>query len=488
MTAPATTRQLIPNFVGGAWTTPSHTESLIVDDPTTGDAIARVPLSGAGEVDAAVAAAKRAFPDWRATPAVERARVMFRFKALLETHLDHLAESLTREHGKLVDDSRGEVRRGIENVEHACGVPTLMMGRTLEDIAAGIDCETIHQPLGVFAGITPYNFPVMIPLWFWPYAVATGNTYVLKPSEQDPITHQRVVELAVEAGLPPGVLNVVHGGRDAVEALLGHPDVVGISFVGSSQTARTIYAGAAATGKRVQALGGAKNHMVVFPDADYDFVTEAVVSSIFGAAGQRCLAGSVVVGVQDAYEPIRERVVDRAASLRLGSGLDDGVDMGPVVSAQHADRIRGYVDEGCREGAKLLLDGRNAKVDALPNGHWVGATVFDGVTPGMTVGREEIFGPVACLNRANSLEEALALIHQNRYGNATSIFTSSGGTAREFRYRAGISMIGVNIGVVAPMAFFPFGGSRGSFYGDLKAQGQDAIDFFTDKRVIISRW
>ena len=459
-----------------------------MEDPATGEVICHVPLSTAADVDRAVGAAQNAFPAWRETPPVERARILFRLKGLLEQHLDELAENLTREHGKAVAESRGEVRRGIESVEHACGIPTLMMGTTLEDVAPGVDCETIRQPLGVFAGITPYNFPVMIPMWFWPYAVATGNTFVLKPSEQDPLTHQRIVELAGEAGLPPGVLNVVHGDRDVVSALIEHPDVAGISFVGSSDVARSIYAKAAASGKRVQAFGGAKNHMVVFPDADYDYVTEAVVSSVFGSTGQRCLAGSVVVGIGEAYAPIRERIVDRASALRLGSGLDSDVDMGPLISEKHANRVREFIDRGAAEGAKLLLDGRGASVKAYPRGHWVGPTVFDEVRPDMTIGREEIFGPVVGFTQARSLDDALAMIHANRYGNATSIFTSSGRTAREFRYRAGISMIGVNIGVAAPMAFFPFGGSRGSFYGDLKAQGHDAIEFYTDKRVVISRW
>ena len=476
------------NYIGGEWVGSSGTRSLPVEDPATGEVLRHVPLSTAADVDSAVGAAQDAFPGWRETPPVERARILFRLRGLLEHHLDDLAENLTREHGKAVAESRGEVRRGIENVEHACGIPTLMMGTTLEDVAPGVDCETIRQPLGVFVGITPYNFPVMIPMWFWPYAVATGNTFVLKPSEQDPLTHQRIVELAGEAGLPPGVLNVVHGDRDVVSALIEHPDVAGISFVGSSDVARSIYAKAAASGKRVQALGGAKNHMVVFPDADYDYVTEAVVSSVFGSTGQRCLAGSVVVGIEDAYAPIRERILDRASALRLGNGLDSDVDMGPVISEKHANRVREFIDQGAAEGAKLLLDGRGASVKAYPRGHWVGPTVFDEVRPDMSIGREEIFGPVVGFAQVRSLDDALAMIHANSYGNATSVFTSSGRTAREFRYRAGISMIGVNIGVAAPMAFFPFGGSRGSFYGDLKAQGHDAIEFYTDKRVVISRW
>ena len=476
------------NYVGGDWTRAQATESLPVTDPATGEVLGRVPLGGRAEVAAAVAAAKKAFPLWRSVPVVDRVQVLFRLKALLEQHLDELAETMTREHGKIREESAGEVRRGIESVSHACAIPTLMMGETLENIAPGIDCETIRQPLGVFAVVTPYNFPVMIPLWFWPFAIATGNTVVLKPSERDPLTHQRVVELAALAGLPPGVLNVVHGDGRAVQALLEHPDIAGVSFVGSSPVAKSLYAAAAASGKRVQALGGAKNHMIVLPDADYDATAKAVVSSVYGSAGQRCLAGSVVVAVGEAFRPIRERILDGAAALRLGSGLDPAVTMGPVISEPHRERIARYVSEGEKQGATLLLDGRGATVPGFPAGHWFGPTVFEDVRPDMAIGREEIFGPVAGLARAASLEDALTLVHRNPYGNAISLFTASGASAREFRYRAGISMIGVNIGVVAPMAFFPFGGSRGSFYGDLKAQGKDAIEFYTDKRVVISRW
>ncbi len=395
---------------------------------------------------------------------------------------------MTREHGKIREESAGELKRGIESVAHACAIPTLLMGDTLENIAPGIDCETMRQPLGVFAIVTPYNFPVMIPLWFWPVAVACGNTVVLKPSERDPLTHQRVVDLAVQAGLPAGVLNVVHGDGRVVEALLEHPDIRGVSFVGSSPVARTIYTKASAQGKRVQALGGAKNHMIVLPDADYDATTRSVLSSIYGSTGQRCLAGSIVVGVGEAYGPVRERVLDGAAAFRLGHGLEAGITMGPVISAPHRNRIKDFVGLGERDGARLLLDGRSASVTGYPAGHWFGPTVFEDVHPDMAIGREEIFGPVAGLTRASSLEEAIALVHRNPYGNAISLYTTSGVAAREFRYRAGISMIGVNIGVVAPMAFFPFGGSRGSFYGDLKAQGKDAIAFFTDQRVVISKW
>lgn len=463
-------------------------ESLEIRDPATGELLGRTPLSNRADVGAAVHAAREAFPGWRTTPPVERARVLFRLKGLLDAHKDELARDLTREHGKTVAESLGEIQRGIENIEHVCGIPTLLMGETIEDVASGIDCETVRQPLGVFAAITPYNFPVMIPLWFWPYAVATGNTVVLKPSEQDPLTHQKVVDLATDAGLPRGVLNVVHGGREAVEAILEHPHIAGVSFVGSSATARYVYAKAAEEGKRVQALGGAKNHMIVLPDADLEATMDAVVSSVFGAAGQRCLAGSVVVAVADAYRPAREGLLERAAALRVGYGLEDATDMGPVISRHHRDRVVCYIDEGERDGVDLPIDGRRCVVERFPEGHWVGPTVMEHVTPDMSVGREEIFGPVVGLTQAGSLEEALGLVHRIRYGNAISLFTTSGRAAREFRYRADISMIGINIGVVAPMAFFPFGGSRGSFYGDLKAQGRDAVTFYTDKRVVISRW
>ena len=479
---------LIPNFIGGAWTPSSATEHLPVLNPASGEELGRTPLSKRADVDAAVRAATAAFPAWRATPAVERARVLFRLKALMDEHREELARDLVREHGKVLAETRGEVQRGIENVEHACGVPTLMMGETAEDIAPGIDCETVRQPLGVFAIITPYNFPVMIPMWFWPYAVATGNTVVLKPSEQDPLTHQKVVELAAKAGLPPGVLNVVHGGQEVVAAVCDHPDVVGVSFVGSSRVAEIVYRRATAAGKRAQCLGGAKNHIIVLPDADMDHTVDACLQSVYGSTGQRCLAGSIFVGVGDAWKPLRERMLDGASSMRLGDGLDPETDMGPVISARHRDRVVDFIAQGERDGARLSLDGRGAAVPHLPGGNWIGPTVFEDVSFETSLGTEEIFGPVACLNRAASLDEAIAWMRSSRYGNACSIFTTSGKAARRFRYEAGISMIGVNIGVAAPMAIFPFGGAKGSFYGDLKAQGRDAVSFYTDARVVISRW
>jgi malonate-semialdehyde dehydrogenase (acetylating)/methylmalonate-semialdehyde dehydrogenase len=479
---------IVQNYVGGGWRAASAADTLPITNPASGEVIGRVPLSSAADVDAAVQAAKAAFPMWRGTPAPERARVLFRLKMLLEEHKEDLAVQLTQEHGKILAETRGEVQRGIENVEHACGVPTLMMGDTVEEISRGIDSASWRQPIGVFGVITPYNFPVMIPLWFWPYAVATGNTVVLKPSEQDPLTHQKIVDLAHQAGLPDGVLNVVHGGQEAVESICDHPDIVGVSFVGSSNVARIVYTRASAAGKRVQTLGGAKNYLIVLPDADMEATLDACAGSIFGSSGQRCLAGSVVVGVGEAHAQIRERLLDHAASIRVGDGLDPSTQMGPVISEAHRNRVRSFIDQGVAEGATLSLDGREATVPGLEGGYWVGPTVFEDVSPDMSIGAEEIFGPVASVSRADTVEDAIALMHASRYGNACSIFTTSGRAAREFRYQAGISMIGVNIGVAAPMAFFPFGGSKQSFFGDLKAAGKDGISFFTDQRVVISRW
>jgi malonate-semialdehyde dehydrogenase (acetylating)/methylmalonate-semialdehyde dehydrogenase len=476
------------NYIGGAWVAPAAGDHLELTNPATGEPLGSVPLSGASAVNDAVAAAQAAFGKWRETPPVVRARYLFKLKFLMEQHFEELAEIVTRENGKTLDEAKGSVRRAIENVEHACGIPTLMMGRTLEDVAAGIDCEYVRQPLGVFAAITPFNFPAMVPCWFWPYALATGNTFILKPSEQVPFSPTRLVELAHEAGIPAGVLNLVHGAKDAVNALLAHPGIAGISFVGSSPVARYVYQEAAKHGKRVQALGGAKNHVVVLPDADLDRAVANVTESMFGCAGQRCLAGSVVAAAGKAYEPFRERLLAAAKGLRVGYGLDPGVTMGPVVSARHKERVLSYVDSGRTEGATLLLDGRATKVDQHPRGHFVGPTVFDDVRPEMTIGKEEIFGPVASVTHVRDLDAGIELVQRSPFANATSIFTQSGKAAREFRYRVGVSMIGVNIGVAAPMAFFPFGGTKGSFFGDLKAHGQDSVEFYTDKKVVISRW
>ncbi len=476
------------NFIGGEWVESSATSHHEVVNPATGEVLGQTPLSGAAEVDQAVAAARDAFTTWRRVPPVVRVRYLFKLRALMEERFEDLAATVTRENGKTLPESRGSVQRGIENVEHACGIPTLMMGQTLEDIATGIDCEFVRQPIGVCAAITPFNFPAMVPLWFWPYAIATGNTFILKPSEQVPLTAALLVELAAEAGLPPGVLNMVHGGKDAVNALLAHPGIAAISFVGSSPVAKHVYTEAAATGKRVQALGGAKNHIVIMADADMDQAVANITESIFGCAGQRCLAGSVMLAPGKAYEPFREKLLASAKSLKMGYGLDEGVTLGPVVSARAKERVTAMIDSGESEGAALLLDGRGAAVADYPKGSFVGPTVFDGVEPSMRIGHEEIFGPVASVMQVEDLDDAIAKVHASGFANATSIFTTSGRSAREFRYNVGVSMIGVNIGVAAPMAFFPFGGTKGSFYGDLKVHGQDSVQFYTDKKVVISRW
>jgi malonate-semialdehyde dehydrogenase (acetylating)/methylmalonate-semialdehyde dehydrogenase len=447
-----------------------------------------VPLSGSNDVDRAVTVARNAFETWRRVPMVQRARYLFRYKALLERHKEELARLITLEHGKTLDESRGDVRRGIENVEHACGVPTLMMGDSLEDISAGIDCETIRQPIGVFAAITPFNFPAMVPLWFWPYAVAAGNTFIVKPSELCPLTQKRMFELAEEAGFPAGVLNLVNGDKEVVEALIDHPGIAGISFVGSTRVARLVYERSAAAGKRVQALGGAKNHIIVMPDADLEKTINIVTESCFGCAGQRCLGGSVVVAVGEVYEQLRDGLVAAAERIVVGDGLESGTMMGPVVSARHKDRIESFLVNAVAEGGKLIVDGRGVTVKDYPAGNWLGPTIVDGVTGDMTVAREEVFGPVMALRRADSLDAAIKMVHESPYANATSIFTQSGRAARQFRYAAGVSMIGVNIGVAAPMAFFPFGGTKNSFFGDTKAHGRDSISFFTDQKVVISRW
>jgi len=414
------------NYIGGEWIAPGNVEYLELTNPATGETLGKVPLSGARAVAEAVAAAQAAFLKWRTVPPVVRARHLFKLKYLMEEHFDEIATTVTREHGKTLDEARGSVRRGIENVEHACGIPALMMGKTLEDVASGIDCEYVRQPLGVFAAITPFNFPAMVPCWFWPYAIATGNTFILKPSEQVPFSSTRILELTQEAGIPPGVLNMVHGGKDAVNALLAHPGITGISFVGSSPVAKYVYQEGAKHGKRVQALGGAKNHVIVMPDADMDRAVANISESLFGCAGQRCLAGSVVVAAGKAYEPFRDKLLGAAKDLRLGYGLDPGITMGPVISARHKEKVLSYVEAGRKEGATLLLDGRSSKVDKHPLGHFIGPTVFDGVQPDMTIGKEEIFGPVAAVTHVSNLDEGIEMVHRSGFANATSIFTQSG--------------------------------------------------------------
>ena len=478
---------LLRNYIGGEWVPSQATEQQQVVNPATEEALADVPLGHPADVEAAVAAARAAFPAWRQTPPRERVQPLYRLKSLLEQHREELARLVTTEHGKTLEEARGSVQRAIENVEVACGIPSLMMGYGLEDGAArAIDEEVVRQPLGVFAAICPFNFPAMVPFWFLPYAVATGNTFIIKPSEQVPLTQQRIAELIAEAGFPPGVINLVHGARTTVDALLDHPAITGISFVGSTPVARYVYRRAAEQGKRVQAQGGAKNVLVLMPDAVLDQAIPNVLGSAFGSAGQRCLAGSLVVTVADRGGQQASAIAEAARSLRVGNGLEPGVDVGPVISEQARDRILAAIQQGIDEGARLRVDGRGA-AERRP-GFFVGPTVFDQVTPAMTISQTEIFGPVLGIIAVDTLEEALAIIEGLPYGNAASIFTRDGKVAREFRYRAPVGNVGINIGVAAPMAYFPFGGRKASFFGTLHGQGRDAIAFFTDPKVVITRW
>jgi malonate-semialdehyde dehydrogenase (acetylating)/methylmalonate-semialdehyde dehydrogenase len=475
---------MITNLVGGVWRHPG-VETLPVYDPATGEVIEQVPLSGAAEVEAAAAAAASAHADWSRTPVMERVRLMFRFKALLEEHFEELAAIVTRHHGKTLDEARGEVRRGIEVVDFACGAPTLLQGRTLRQVSAGVDQDLYRYPVGVCAGIPPFNFPVMIPLWMFPLAVVAGNTFVLKPSERTPLGAVRLAELFGEAGFPDGVLNVVHGAREAVEALIAHPDVRAISFVGSEPVARSVYRTAAAHGKRVQALGGAKNHVVVMPDADLELAVPAILGSAFGNAGERCLAGSVAVAVGGASRTLLEPLLAQASALRVGPGDQPGVQVGPLIRDDHRRRVVDYVERGVAEGARLLVDGRR---ELERPGFFLGPTVLDCVSPAMAVGREEIFGPVLSVSHVASLDEAIAQANAMVLGNMAVIFTSSGGAAREFRERVEAGMCGVNVPVAQPFAFFPFSGWKGSFFGDLHVHGTDGVDFYTRKKVVVTRW
>jgi malonate-semialdehyde dehydrogenase (acetylating)/methylmalonate-semialdehyde dehydrogenase len=472
-------------YVNGKWERPQGCTLGTVTNPATGATIAEVPYAREADIDGAVRAAHEAFPIWREVPVVDRVQPLYRYKALLEKHHAELAGILTRENGKTADDARAEVRRSIQMVEVACGMPSLMLGDSLNDVAHGIDCKTIRQPIGVCAGITPFNFPAMVPMWMYPFAIACGNTFILKPSEKVPLTATRAVELLDDAGLPAGVLNLVHGGKQAVDALLRHPLVKAVSFVGSTPVARYIYTTAAAAGKRVQALGGAKNHLVAMPDADMPKTVEAIIGSAFGAAGERCLAGSVLVTVGAAAGPLLDLLVKRTQALVVGDGSEAGVEMGPLVTADHCRRVAGYIEKGVAEGAIPLVDGRELKT---ARGFFLGPTIFDHVTPEMTIAREEIFGPVLSVMRVETLDEAIELVNRSPFGNATAIFTASGKTAREYSSRIEVGMVGINVGVAAPMAFFPFAGWKSSFFGDLHAHGKDAVAFYTEQKAIMSRW
>jgi malonate-semialdehyde dehydrogenase (acetylating)/methylmalonate-semialdehyde dehydrogenase len=480
--------EILKNYIGGQWV-PSHgVDTVDVHNPAHGVVIAKTPLSTGQDVDMAVQSAQRAFPAWRNTPPVVRARTMFTFKMLLEEHFEELSRLVTTEHGKTLPESRGSVRRGIECVEVACGAPSMLMGYGLEQIATGVDCQVMRQPLGVCAAIAPFNFPAMVPLWFLPFAVVCGDPFIVKPSEQVPLSQRLIFQLLDQCDLPPGVVNLVNGGRDVVEAICDHPGIRAVSFVGSTPVAREVYRRGTHAGKRVQALGGAKNFIIVMPDADLDKAVPAIAESFYGCAGERCLAGSVLLPVGQAHRDARDRMVEAARSMRIGDGAEPEIDMGPVISARHRERVLGYIEQGKAEGADLVLDGRAVRVESRPEGFFVGPTIFDSVSPSMAIGREEIFGPVASICPVRDLDHALSLVHAHPNANATSIFTSSGKAAREFARLADASMVGVNIGVAAPMAYFPFGGAKDSFFGDLKVHGRDAFQFYTDQKVTISRW
>ncbi|HEY7098142.1 MAG TPA: CoA-acylating methylmalonate-semialdehyde dehydrogenase [Terriglobales bacterium] len=484
--APPVTK--IPNFIGGEWRESNAVELLGVHNPATGEVIAHTPMSDAAEVNAAVEAAAAAYPDWRRTPPEDRIQPLFRLKQLLEDHIDELARLITQENGKTFTEAKAELRRAIENVEVACGIPTMMQGYNLEDVARGIDEMMIRQPLGVVAAITPFNFPGMIPFWFLPYAIACGNTFILKPSERVPLTMRRAYELLEQTGLPKGVVGLVNGGKAAVNALLDHPKVRAISFVGSTPVAKYIYARAGANGKRAQCQGGAKNHVIVLPDADMNMATQIISDSAFGCAGQRCLAVSVAVPVGEAQKTFRNAIGEAAANLRVGNGLDEGVQMGPVITPQSRSRVESLVATGEKQGAKVLLDGRNPKIPGYGSGNFVKPTILDGVPADSELTDTEIFGPVLSLVHADDMDQALAFLERSVYGNQASLFTSSGSAARRFRYEAPAGNIGINIGVAAPMAYFPFSGWKDSFFGIMHGQGRDAIEFYTEKKVVIERW
>jgi malonate-semialdehyde dehydrogenase (acetylating)/methylmalonate-semialdehyde dehydrogenase len=478
----------VPMLSGGRWET-SRSERLgPVYNPSNGRVIAAVPLCTAAEVDRAVRSAAEALPAWAETPVVERARVMFRFRERLTAQAEDLAALVTREHGKTFAEARASVQRGIEVVEFACGIPSLIMGQSLANIARQVDCETVRHPVGVCAGITPFNFPAMVPLWMFPIAITCGNSFVLKPSEKVPLTAVRIGKLLMDCGLPEGVFNIVHGDREAVDALLAHPLVRAVSFVGSTAAARHVYETGTRHGKRVQAAGGAKNHLIIMPDADLDQAVGAVQVSAFGCAGERCMAGSVAVPVGGAADALVERLCQAASRMKVGptdGGAD--VDMGPVITREHLERVAGYVDIGRREGAEVAFDGRSLASDG-DGGFLIGPSVLDRVEPGMRVAREEIFGPLLSVIRVDDLDQALAIGRDCPYGNGASIFTRSGWAARQFKQRFNAGMIGINVGVPAPMAWFPFTGWNGSFFGDLHIQGTEAIQFYTQQKLTMTRW
>jgi malonate-semialdehyde dehydrogenase (acetylating)/methylmalonate-semialdehyde dehydrogenase len=476
----------VRNYIHGEWRDSLGTETVEVRNPATGKLLGLTPLGTSADVNQAVQAAKNAFPGWRSTPVINRVQPLFKLKAILEEHVDELAQMIVLENGKTRAEALGDMRRAIQMVETACSMPSLIKGQVVEDIASGIDCHAIRRPMGVFAAITPFNFPAMVPFWFWPFAVAAGNTFILKPSERVPLTQVRIFELIEQAGFPKGVINLVQGGKDVVNALCSHPDIQGVSFVGSTPVAKHVYETSAQHGKRVQALGGAKNFMVVLPDASMDATVKTILESCTGCAGQRCLAGSVILGVGDAYPVLEANIVAAAKAVKTGDGLQADTTVGPLISEAAVKRVASLIQSAADQGASILIDGRKANVPS--NGYFIGPTVIKDITADMTIAKEEVFGPVILLGKVDSLDEAIQWLNSSEYANTASLFTASGEAARKFSYEVDPSMIGINIGVPAPMAFFSFGGAKQSFFGDIKAHGHASVDFYTDTKVTVERW
>lgn len=485
---PAQVSLNLRNHIDGKWIEPAEPIYDDVVNPATGETIARVPMSTARDVEAAVQSAARAFREWKKTPVPRRARLMFRYQQILVEHWDELARLITIENGKSYEEAYGEVQRGIECVEFAAGVPTLMMGSQLPDIATGLESGMYRYPLGVVGGIAPFNFPMMVPCWMFPLAIACGNTFVLKPSEKTPLLANRLAELAAQAGFPPGVLNVVHGGREVVDGILTNSGIKAVSFVGSQPVAEYVYKTAAANGKRVQALAGAKNHTIVMPDADLDLAVKNILGAAFGSAGERCMACAVVVAVGEIADPLVERLAEAARAIKIGNGLENDVFLGPVIRRANLDRTLHYIECGVNEQARLVLDGRERMQEAGPDGYFIGPTIFDHVTDQMKIWKDEIFAPVLCVVRVNSLEEAVDYANRSEFANGACIFTDSAAAIRYFREEIDAGMLGVNVGVPAPMAFFPFSGYKKSFYGDLHANGRDGVEFYTRKKMVTARY
>jgi malonate-semialdehyde dehydrogenase (acetylating)/methylmalonate-semialdehyde dehydrogenase len=477
----------LKNYIGGRWVAAETDRFEVVPNPATGETLAQVPLSTRADLDRAVAAAKEAFKTWSKTPVPKRARILFRYQQLLVEHWDELARLITLENGKSFDEAYGEVQRGIECVEFAAGAPTLLMGTQLPDIATNMESGMWRYPVGIVGGITPFNFPMMVPCWMFPLAIVCGNTFVLKPSERTPLSANRLAELFTEAGLPEGVLNVVHGAHDAVNGILEHPDIRAVSFVGSQPVAEYVYKTAAANGKRVQALAGAKNHTIVMPDADLDEAVKGIIAAAFGSAGERCMACSVVVAVGDIADELVQRLVKAAGEIKIGNGLEEGVFLGPVIRAAHKERTVQYIETGINEGAILVRDGRK-DVEGMREGYFLGPTIFDHVRPGMKIWKDEIFAPVLSIVRVKTLDEAIAVANQSEFANGACIYTDSAKAIRQFREEIDAGMLGINVGVPAPMAFFPFSGWKKSFYGDLHANGRDGVEFYTRRKMVTARY